>query len=261
MQKFRSNTITGALVLFGLVGPIFAQLDISPPANVVLDSVAGNQMALPLTLSNPDSQAIDAFGLTLIYPTNLLTFQNTDESGTLTDGWISVSGQENTPGKVIIGGFHTDPTTASGVLLNIIFEINGEAGQDTLKLTRFIDDIADAGTTPAIISYMVTSVESMIGVVDDFFLSQNYPNPFNPETRIGFSIPATLGKTAQVNLSVFNASGQLVRKLLNESHTPGSYEIQWDGRSDNGVVVPSGIYVYTIRIGEQRISRKMLLIR
>jgi flagellar hook assembly protein FlgD len=58
-------------------------------------------------------------------------------------------------------------------------------------------------------------------------LSQNFPNPFNPSTTIAFDIPE--GKEVNVRLNVYNMRGQLVRTLVNEVKSEGSYQIQWDG--------------------------------
>ena len=43
-------------------------------------------------------------------------------------------------------------------------------------------------------------------------LEPNYPNPFNPETVIPFIVSPQVGS---VRLAIFNATGQMVRELLN----------------------------------------------
>jgi hypothetical protein len=94
-----------------------------------------------------------------------------------------------------------------------------------------------------------------------FSLFQNYPNPFNPETRIRLDIPNVQGENVRVQLAIYNLFGQLVRTLLNENRSPGVHEINWDGRSDAGLVVPSGMYFYTVRAGEFKETKKMLFLR
>ncbi len=104
-------------------------------------------------------------------------------------------------------------------------------------------------------------IEALVLPPARFSLSQNYPNPFNPETRIRFDIPNLQGEKVRVQLSVYNLFGQLVRTLVNEDRTPGVHEIDWDGRNDEGLVVPSGMYFYTVRAGEFKETKKMLFLR
>ena len=90
-------------------------------------------------------------------------------------------------------------------------------------------------------------------------LYNNYPNPFNPETIVRYAVPGTM-KTARVLLKVYNVLGQEVRTLVNESVTPGFYEVSFDGRD-----LSSGPYFYRISITgggvEYHEAKKMLLIR
>ena len=94
-----------------------------------------------------------------------------------------------------------------------------------------------------------------------FELGKNYPNPFNPETTIPFTLPEAWVEGSAVELHIFNASGQLVRKLLkNEYWPPGYYEIRWDGRTETGEPLGSGIYLYRLEArGLARIQRMTLI--
>ncbi|KPJ58770.1 MAG: hypothetical protein AMJ46_13650 [Latescibacteria bacterium DG_63] len=92
-----------------------------------------------------------------------------------------------------------------------------------------------------------------------FALSQNFPNPFNPQTTIAFDIPE--GKEVNVRLNVYNMRGQLVRTLVNEFKSEGSYQIQWDGTDNYGRRVSSGVYFYRITTGEFSQTRKMVILK
>lgn len=108
---------------------------------------------------------------------------------------------------------------------------------------------------------LVTSVQDDPGVTPErFVLHQNYPNPFNPSTRINYTIQASVGLTA-IRLDIYNIMGQKVRTLVNAKQPSGLYSIEWDGRTDNGTNVPSGVYVYRLTAGEQTSSRRMLLLK
>jgi len=92
-----------------------------------------------------------------------------------------------------------------------------------------------------------------------FALSQNFPNPFNPSTTIAFDIPE--GKEANVRLNVYNMRGQLIRTLVDEVKSEGSYQIQWDGSDNYGRRVSSGVYFYRITTGEFSQTRKMVILK
>lgn len=76
----------------------------------------------------------------------------------------------------------------------------------------------------------------------EFNLQQNYPNPFNPSTRIKF----TLASESKINIKIYNALGEEIKELLNETRINGEYEITWDGRDHFGQGVPSGVYFITM---------------
>jgi flagellar hook assembly protein FlgD len=88
-------------------------------------------------------------------------------------------------------------------------------------------------------------------------LSQNYPNPFNPSTTISFEMP----QRGEVQVSIYNSLGQLVRTLVNEQREPGSHSVVWDGRDNAGVVVSSGMYLYQVKAGEVVEAKKMILLK
>ena len=103
----------------------------------------------------------------------------------------------------------------------------------------------------------VLAVREESKIPADYNLSQNFPNPFNPSTKIRFSLP----KSGYVELKVFDILGREVIELVNEEFAPGSYSVGWNGRNNSGVQVPSGLYIYIIRVGEFISSKKMMLIK
>ncbi|UCE20326.1 MAG: VWA domain-containing protein [Gemmatimonadota bacterium] len=90
---------------------------------------------------------------------------------------------------------------------------------------------------------------------EDFALEQNVPNPFNPETRIRYRLP----HEAHVTLEVYNVLGQRVITLVDEEQTAGDRTVSWNGIDDSGIQVPSGVYFYTITMGEFLATKKMVL--
>ena len=69
-------------------------------------------------------------------------------------------------------------------------------------------------------------------------LSQNFPNPFNPSTSIRFATE----NVAQIDVIVYDVLGRLVARLARGEYYPGRYSVVWDGRNDQGLQMPSGMY-------------------
>lgn len=95
-------------------------------------------------------------------------------------------------------------------------------------------------------------IKQISSIVKNFSLSQNYPNPFNPSTKINFAIP----NSEHVSLRVYDLLGREVKVLVNESLTPGEYEIDFDGKN-----LSSGMYYYSLRAGEYVDVKKMVLVK
>jgi hypothetical protein len=89
------------------------------------------------------------------------------------------------------------------------------------------------------------------------YLEQNFPNPFNPVTSISFGIASS----EHIKLRIYDAAGRLVRTLMNETKDAGHYTIDWNGFSDDGRQVASGVYFYKLTAGIFRETRKMILLR
>jgi subtilisin family serine protease len=94
-------------------------------------------------------------------------------------------------------------------------------------------------------------------IPDKFELFQNFPNPFNPTTALNFDLP----NSSHVNLIIYDITGKKIRTLISSAYQAGSYQIQWDGKDDHGNVVASGIYLYELKAGNERLVKKMLLAR
>jgi hypothetical protein len=99
---------------------------------------------------------------------------------------------------------------------------------------------------------VITSIENQQSMISDFRLSQNYPNPFNPSTKINFN----LMKMNNVNLSVYDAAGKLVKTLVNQVMEAGDHTVTFDASN-----LATGIYYYTISAGDFKDTKKMVLVK
>ncbi|MEK7775096.1 MAG: T9SS type A sorting domain-containing protein, partial [Candidatus Zixiibacteriota bacterium] len=96
------------------------------------------------------------------------------------------------------------------------------------------------------------------GVIpSSFSLEQNYPNPFNPTTEIRFLL-VTHG---HATLEIFNIAGERVVTLADGVFSVGEHRISWDGSSQEGHAVASGIYFYRLTTANGSFTRKMALVK
>ncbi len=86
----------------------------------------------------------------------------------------------------------------------------------------------------------------------DFMLDQNYPNPFNPSTVIRFS----LSEASAIKLIITDMLGIEVETLMDEFVQAGNYT-----KFFNAENLSSGIYFYSLITPNQKISKKMILVK
>lgn len=83
----------------------------------------------------------------------------------------------------------------------------------------------------------------------------NYPNPFKIETKINVSI----SKRSNVNVSIFDIQGQLIKTLYKGQLVNGQHSFIWDATNMTNSIVKPGVYLYKIKIGDSIFSNKILL--
>jgi len=90
-----------------------------------------------------------------------------------------------------------------------------------------------------------------------FAVYGNYPNPFTSQTTVRYDLP----EAASVQFRVYSLLGQEVHAATLGTQPPGEHQVQWDGRSNGGSQLGSGIYFYEIRAGGSSASGTMTLVR
>ena len=86
-------------------------------------------------------------------------------------------------------------------------------------------------------------------------LTSIQPNPFGLQTTVHFSLPSS----ERVRISVYDVTGALVRQLVDETMPSGQHRVSWEGKSDRGAGVPSGIYFVRMTAGSYGVVRKIVL--
>jgi hypothetical protein len=90
----------------------------------------------------------------------------------------------------------------------------------------------------------------------EFYLSQNYPNPFSGKTTIKYSLPS---KT-RVKLTVYNSKGEMIKNLVDEIKSAGTYEIEFELQSA-GTSLAETTFFYHLEAGSYSSLKKMILMK
>lgn len=86
-----------------------------------------------------------------------------------------------------------------------------------------------------------------------------YPNPFNSSVTLSYQIFA--GPQRHVDVSIVGVDGQRIRRLHSGSLRVGIHNIHWDGRSDSGGTVGSGVYFAVINSLDGSTTRKLVFLQ
>lgn len=152
--------------------------------------------------------------------------------------------------------------TGPGVVYQLRFqagELNTTTEISLLEGTGFF--LAGMAVSPVITEDAVVQIGTVSAVLPERpaseFALRAAPNPFNPMTAISFTLP----ESGWVHLSVFNANGLRVKRLLDDYLGPGRQEHFWDGRDEYGQIVGSGVYFLRLDVAGQREIRTVTLIK
>lgn len=125
-----------------------------------------------------------------------------------------------------------------------------QGGTLTLQQIQLIRTWINEGAHPVPTS--LEDVERPVGLR----LDQNFPNPFNPTTVIRFNVGTQDLASLQIRLSVVDMTGREVAVLVDRIMPAGEHSVSFDATA-----LPSGIYLYVLESGAQRVSRKLLLMK
>ncbi|MFH0733149.1 MAG: YCF48-related protein [bacterium] len=204
---------------------------------------------------------VEFYGANIGYIAGVLSFKTTDGGKT----WDYFDTPDPTKTMTHVSGFSADKWFMAGQ--KSIFEsTDGGANWASVCDTNVIDVATLYGTAYDKSGYTwVTGGYSSIFTtapfvsmddeninVNSFTLNQNYPNPFNPSTIIKYSI----NEPGLVNLSVFNLLGQKISTLVNKEQSTGAYSLNFDASK-----LSSGVYFYSLKVNNNIITKKMMLLR
>jgi M6 family metalloprotease-like protein len=119
--------------------------------------------------------------------------------------------------------------------------------KDTQGLTSLFTDVKSVPWGDA---WKIAAEQEV--VITEYGLQQNYPNPFNPVTQINYQVKAN----GFVELKVYDILGNEITALVNEVKSEGYYSVQFDAGN-----LPSGVYIYSLRVNDFIQNQKMTLMK
>ncbi|MDW3652127.1 MAG: T9SS type A sorting domain-containing protein [Bacteroidia bacterium] len=202
------------------------------------------------------------------YPDSVQEFALFD---TTTAGFINNQGYGPTnQGRLV--SFTTPPSIPTNVVTTYYATItdpdpnpdnmddgNGGPGMNQMQLpfdfSYEADAIVSEGSTKGIAMGSMQWVgEVAVGIFDPVFAEEiqlsNYPNPFRDQTTISYE----LANTSEVELAIFDLSGRMINKIVDQKQPAGSHEVLWNA----GELRP-GIYLYRIQVNGRIFSKKLIL--
>ena len=116
------------------------------------------------------------------------------------------------------------------------------------------ESVGEAAAAPARLAETSEDAETatLQEIPTEFALAPNYPNPFNPTTTIEFALP----EAVEVTLQVYDVTGRVVARLVEESMSAGTHRVAFDAS-----MLPSGVYLYRIQAGRFTEVRRMVLVK
>ncbi len=117
--------------------------------------------------------------------------------------------------------------------------------------TRYQYRLSEANLSGQIVSQKIIEARA-VSVPIEFSLNQNYPNPFNPFTKIQFGLP----EKTKVTLTIYNVKGQIIDVVLDKTMDAGYHTVNYDAS-----LLSSGVYLYEVKNGNERLIKKMQVIK
>ena len=163
------------------------------------------------------------------------------------------------------GGSWTQVASYSGLLggwTEVTIDLDSYVGTSDFKVRFILDSDGWVQSDGWYVDDVHVFADQPTGVDDGAsplkVLVGNHPNPFNPTTSVGYAVP----RTGSVALSIYDASGRLVRTLVDvPSHDAGRHSVSWDGRDENGMEVAAGVYFARLTVDSESATGKMVLLK
>jgi len=202
----------------------------------------------PVTVKNCND--VVSADIILTYNPDVMTIENVAPSEHTRDYFIAWT---NVKGIVRIGLAGTKELKGNLELARLYYQIKDDAVSEQEEIIKIHSIVLNE-------EQIITNAldEGVAGNQTElprrFALMPNQPNPFKSQTAIRYSLPAE----TKVSLSIYDASGKLIKTMVNENAKPGLYSENWNGTDEQGKKVPKGVYFYRLEAGEFTATKKMV---
>ena len=261
-ESYASSIVSGYFVVGGLAGSNYGSM---LSESYAIGSVSGVHYAGGLVGSNYGSTLSDAYSTGSVIGEDRVGGLVGSNTNTLIENCIwNIESSNHTNGV----GYNDDGTITNllgkttvemqmmSTFTDIGWDFVGESVNGDEDIWDMIDEIN--GGYPYIydLGFPVGNDEAVIENVKCKI--ENYPNPFNPETTISFF---TTEGTENTELNIYNMKGQKVKTLVNEILLAGQHSVIWNGTDNSNNSCASGIYFYMIRVDENVMTGKMMMVK
>ena len=171
--------------------------------------------------------------------------ENTPSTGVGEANWITIPFAEN--------GIELEAGITYLAVLNTSSDIRTPVSGSNFWVASWLEDADGWGATasaPMVRMNFDPTVSVSEVEAENFTVSQNMPNPFTDETVINYN----LNNADNVTLEVFDVTGKQVFVSYEGQLAAGAHNIRL-----NGADFPAGIYQYTLTVGTEQVTRKMIV--
>lgn len=253
----------------GFIALVFSEEIKELPVDVNTIAIANAQSypdsIVQLELDIENYEEFVAFQIDLLLPDGLDYIEDSEQlTSRAQDHLIQVDYIGDDSLRIISFSMNSMPFLGnSGAVATIEFYVNLDEGLYELVLENGL--LADINSNN-ILDEMINGSLEVLPITKKnnenisspkFILTNNIPNPFNPSTRIDYALPAD----SDVELSIYNIKGKLVKRIKQKDLPAGYQHIYWYGRDSNNKRVASGVYFYRLKAGKHQKTKKMLLMK
>jgi hypothetical protein len=181
-------------------------------------------------------------------------YQTSDNGSQPAANWTWVTGETWSYTNWASG----EPNNFTGVLENYLsYKCWGTPGCRSDKWNDLPDSVSKYGTP--VIAYVIeyddpTAVQ---GGRASGPAMRVFPNPFSSSTSVYFVAPGA----GAVDVGIFDVSGRLVRRIAARTSSGDERRVEWDGRTDDGELAPTGVYFCRLKLGSGTHAKPILLLR
>ncbi|MDT8323568.1 MAG: T9SS type A sorting domain-containing protein, partial [Bacteroidota bacterium] len=232
----------------------------SIPDDIV--GVMGESVRVPVLWNNPDDISLTELTLGVELDPAYVLVEKVSLPGGVLETWPAPVLDFPEPGIARISTSSDRAVDASGVLMYLHCRLLAQEGADgsfgVFRIpAEFRHDyfVLQDGVAAITIDGAITVAGDCVMPLDSETLLQvsNRPNPFNPLTTIIYHVPEELdGRHG--TLEVRDMHGRVVARPFEGRVEAGSHALQFDGSR-----LPSGMYLYQLRVGSRAVTGKMLL--